>query len=86
MAGKDVDMFEFETQAGKTIRICKFNKIKSKVFRKIRREEPSDQMFTLLEMVADEDTLNLVDDLEGEEFGEFYRAWQADSGVTVGKS
>lgn len=79
-------MFEFKTASGDLVSIRKFSSLPGKAFRKIRKLDVADQMFTILEDYASKEALTILDELPMEEFNEFTRAWQADSGVSVGKS
>ncbi|MBF6428722.1 hypothetical protein IU440_29155, partial [Nocardia cyriacigeorgica] len=45
-----------------------------------------DQFFTVLEALADEDTLAVIDDLEQKEFQKLQTEWFRHAGVDVGES
>lgn len=81
-----VDMFEYELPSGKTIQILKFGRIPTGVIRRNRKKALTDQILSVLEEVADETALETIDATSQEELNEFVVAWQADAGVTVGKS
>lgn len=70
----------------KTIVLPRYKHIPMGILRKLRKEDVDEQLFGLLETVADEKTLALLDELDQERFQEFYQAWQADSEVTQGES
>lgn len=54
--------------------------------RRTRKMAPQDQVFELLESVADEKTLEVLDALYGSSLEAFIKAWQEDSNITVGES
>lgn len=54
--------------------------------RRLRKLSAEEQMFTLIEEIADDDTLAVLDDLDAEESNAFIEAWQDDSDVTSGES
>ncbi|MGV3564225.1 MAG: hypothetical protein ACO1ON_13185, partial [Nocardioides sp.] len=56
------------------------------VIRKTRNSNAADQIFTAIEAVADAKTLELIDGLSSEGLNDLVKAWQADSGITVGES
>jgi hypothetical protein len=62
------------------------NSIDAKFMRETRKLGEIDQMFSLLEKLADEDTLALIDGMSRKEFNEFTEKWQRWSQVTVGES
>lgn len=64
----------------------KFKHIPVGVVRKVRRQGEAEQIFTVLEAVADDATLEVIDSMNTEEMQEMVAAWQRDSGVTVGES
>ncbi|MDO5050001.1 MAG: hypothetical protein Q4D87_08995 [Actinomycetaceae bacterium] len=78
-------VFKFETAAGDTIEVRKFSALPGRAFRLVRRLDPADQMFTILEEYASEEAMELIDELPMDELNTFLKHWQSDSGVTVGK-
>ena len=84
MAAKS-DVFEY-THAGKKITLPLMNKLKFGIVRKLRKLEDEEQMFAMIEMVADEKTLAVIDDMDGDEVGEFVKAWRDESGIDLGES
>lgn len=60
------------------------NKIKGGVLRKHRKLEAVDFMFTILEDVADADTLAKVDQLDTEHMNQLFADWQK-AGADLGK-
>lgn len=78
--------FNYTTDAGVTITVPSLAKIKAGVIRKTRKLEPGDQMFTIMEAVADEATLAAIDDMDGDELARFTEQWGAHSGADLGES
>jgi hypothetical protein len=74
------------THNGATITLPYVSKIRMGIIRKIRRLPGDDQVFTLLEEIADKSTLAAIDEMDASEFEKFVTAWQQESGVTVGES
>ena len=82
-----LEKFHYTTEAGVKITLPKFMQgIKTGLVRKIRKLEPGSQVFEIVEAVADEETLALIDELGPEEFGELVKAWQKDAGIDLGES
>lgn len=79
------DEFVFGSSAGE-VRLPKFGQIKFGVIRRMRKEDPSEQMFMLVEEVSDEATLAVIDDLPQKEIEALFTKWQEDSGVDQGES
>lgn len=69
-----------------TIDLPKFSNIPFGVIRKMRKETEAEQMFMLVETIADENTLALIDQLGMGQMEDLFVAWQKDSGITVGES
>lgn len=81
-----LEKFHYKTEAGDEIVLPKFKTVPAGVIRRARKESPAEQVFTVLETLADEATLARVDELEAGEFNRFIEAWQQDSKVTMGES
>lgn len=81
-----LEKFHYTTAAGEKVTLPKFKSVSAGVIRRVRKESQAEQIFTVLEDLADEATLRLVDDLDAQEFNEFVQAWQEDSKVTLGES
>lgn len=82
-ANSDVFTFEYE---GKDYTLLPASKIKAGVFRKVARmENELEAMFTLVEAVADEDALEVLDEMPLDQFGEVFKAWQEHSGASLGE-
>lgn len=79
-------MFNYTTEDGTDITLPRFDSVKPGVIRKIRKLSDVDQFFTVLETLADEDTLAVIDELEQEEFQSLQEAWFKHSGVDMGES
>jgi len=79
-------MFEYTLNDGTLITLPRFDSVKPGVIRKIRKLSDVDQFFTVLETLADADTLAIIDDLEQEEFQNLQEAWFKHSGVELGES
>lgn len=77
--------FVFASSAGE-VRLPKFGAIKFGVIRRMRKEDPAEQMFMLVEEVATEDVLTVIDDLPQKEIESLFTEWQEDSGVEQGES
>lgn len=79
--------FTFEFVGGGTITLPRFNKVMSfGRARRLRQYDEAEQMFRLIEEICDEGQLALLDEMDTDETGAFFDAWQADSGVSVGES
>lgn len=80
-----LEKFQFEHD-GKKYSLPLMSNLKFGVVRKLRKETESEQMFLLVEEVADKRTLTAIDDMTGEAVGELFEAWQKASGIDVGES
>ncbi|ORL15411.1 hypothetical protein [Prescottella equi] len=82
------DDFTFATEAGETINMPSFATLKPGTIRKARKAvDDLDRTFIFIEtMVPDDATLEIIDNLSPEEFGDFFQAWIDDSGVSEGES
>ncbi|OFO13755.1 hypothetical protein HMPREF3088_05370 [Corynebacterium sp. HMSC22B11] len=68
-------------KAGKTITLPAdpANKMGVGFHRRHRKESPEEQMWVLVEALADDKNLELIDTLWPDEFAEFMEAWQGGS-------
>ncbi|MDH6279340.1 hypothetical protein [Prescottella agglutinans] len=82
----EVDVFEFTTEAGETVTVPAFKSIKPGVIRKTRKLDQADQFWTILESLADDDAIAIIDEMDADEFQEFQREWFGHSGVDLGES
>lgn len=73
-------------ESGVKIALPKFKHLPVGLVRKARGLSQVEQIFTVVEAVADEKTLAEIDKLTTEEFNAFVAEWQKDSGVTQGES
>lgn len=80
-----MEKFHFKTSGGKTITLPRFGNLPAGMFRKVRKLEPADQMFTFLEELLDDDQLEIYDAMAQDEANEFAKQWQEDAGVSAGK-
>jgi hypothetical protein len=79
------DDFVFASSAG-AVTLPKFGAIRFGVIRKMRKEDPSEQMFMLVEEVSSAETLEVIDALPQKEIEVLFTKWQEDSGVDQGES
>lgn len=78
------EKFHWKTPSGGEIVVPHVSKIKGGLLRKYRKLDEMDMVFSIIEDVADADTLALIDDLDQGELEKFISDWQA--GVSVGES
>lgn len=71
---------------GQTVVLPKFKHTPAGVVRKVRSKSEAEQIFTVLEALADDDALAIIDTMDTEQLQAFIAAWQKDSNVTVGES
>ncbi|QPK78263.1 hypothetical protein G7Y31_06645 [Corynebacterium lizhenjunii] len=64
------------TIEGKDVELPAIKSLPFGVMRKIRKLEEVDQVFTMLEMVVDEDTMAVLDELPAVAVLEMVQAWQ----------
>ena len=81
-----LEQFTYKTKSGRVVRLPKFDNIPFDVVRKLRKESEEEQFFGMIEQVADEKMLALIDSLGQAEIIELMEAWQKDGGVEMGKS
>lgn len=85
MAKSNSSKFVYETDNGKII-AKKFESVITAGFlRKHRNSNELDQAMALAELAMDDDSLAVFDEMTPAELGDFYTAWQEDSGVTAGE-
>lgn len=70
------EKFHWTAPSGAEIVVPYMDKIKVGVIRKARNLDETDAVFTIIESVADEATLALIDDLDSSELNDFAEAWQ----------
>lgn len=79
------DDFTYTLADGSTITVPPFNSVKPGLVRKIRKLSEVDQFFTVLETLADEDTIAVIDDMTHDEFEDFQAEWFKHAGVDLGE-
>ena len=79
------EKFHYPTKHGEIV-LPRFSNLKTGMMRKVRRMDPADQIFTILEELLSEEGLEIFDKMDGEEMEEFVGAWQANAGVILGES
>ena len=84
MAAKS-DVFEY-TFDGKKITLPLLSKLKFGLIRKMRKESAEEQMFMLVEQLADDESLAVIDEMDSGQVAEFMEAWQEASDVDSGES
>lgn len=77
------EQFHYPTATGEII-VPHVSKIKSGVLRKYRKLDEMDMVFSILEDLADADSLAKIDNLDQSELEDFVRKWQ--EGSSVGES
>lgn len=81
------EKFHFEFDDGKKITLPKFDSVMTVGFaRKNRKMDQAELGWMVLEKAADEKTLDVIDDQSLKTFESLMKAWQEDSGVSVGES
>jgi hypothetical protein len=78
----NTDPYPF-THAGKTYSIQSFGAFKAGALRKVRDMDEVSQMFTLVELAADAETLAAIDDMSIPEVTKFFNGWQNAAGVNL---
>ena len=78
--------FTWKSKAGVEVTLPSLNSIPAGVFRRHRRKNEVDFVFSVLEEIADEGALAQVDQVPLPEMEDLFAAWQGDSGTTVGES
>lgn len=71
---------------GVEVRMPSLSYLKPGLIRKIRRLGDIDAMYTLFELVLNEKTLAVIDEMDPEAYGAMLEAWREHSGVSLGES
>lgn len=71
---------------GREIILPKFRTMPIGIVRKSRKLGETEQLFSIIEAMADADALAVIDDMDVDGLKDLFQKWQADSGVTVGES
>ncbi len=79
------EKFHWTAPNGAEIVLPHMNKIKGGLLRRFRKLDPVDFMFSILEEVSDQDTLDKVDELEMSDMNTLFEKWQ-EAGADLGKS
>lgn len=76
--------FEFEHN-GETFTLASADTLDAGFARKNRKLTPDDQFFTVLEALADDETLAAIDSMRKQEFEAFQKAFFTHSGIELGE-
>lgn len=70
------------------IRLPSMSYLKSGLVRRIRRLNPADAVFTLIEICLGEDSdeMDVVDNMDPEAYDAFLEEWSEHSGISLGES
>lgn len=79
------DLFEYPTEHG-TIILPPLGQVPIGIMRKARKSSGVNQLFDIIEALADPETLELFDKLNANQVAELNDAWAAHSGVGTGES
>ncbi|QDG88868.1 hypothetical protein [Pseudarthrobacter sp. NIBRBAC000502770] len=80
----ETEPFEFEHH-GQTYTLASADTLDAGFARKNRKLAPDDQFFTVLEALADDETLAAIDSMRKQEFEQFQKAFFAHSGIELGE-
>jgi hypothetical protein len=81
---EEVTPFEFEHN-GESYTLASADTLDAGFARKNRKLSPNDQFFTVLEVLADDETLAAIDSMKKADFEKFQREFFAHSGVELGE-
>lgn len=81
-----LEKFHHKLADGREITLPHFKNLPFGVIRKLRKEDEAEQLFGLVEQVADADTLAVIDTLEMADIEAMFASWQKASEITVGES
>lgn len=79
------EQFHYEHD-GKTFTLPKLENIPAGLMRRVRKLPEVDGAFTIIEEVADETALEVIDSMTLVEFMRFQEAWEKGSGSSLGES
>lgn len=71
-----LEKFHYKTPAGDEIVLPRMGNVPAGVLRRHRREEPVDFVFSLVEEVCDDATLDLLDALPMAQINDLFEKWQ----------
>ncbi|MBF6459802.1 hypothetical protein IU433_12220 [Nocardia puris] len=60
--------------------------LKPGIVRRVRRMDNIDAMYTVMELLLDPDVLELIDEMDPEDYEELLAAWREHSGLSLGES
>jgi hypothetical protein len=81
------DIYVHTLDDGRTVKLPSFDQIPFGVVRKLRKaDNDGEAFFGLIEAVADEEALAVLDTLPLAATGDVFTAWQNAAGVTAGES
>lgn len=69
----------------KKITLPKFDQLPFGIARKLRKADENEAMFLLIESVADDKDLEVIDTMPMSEIEKFIQAWMKDAGVSAGE-
>lgn len=87
-AGGSKDPFTYTTESGKTITVASLAAPfhTSGELRRMRKSNPIDLAYYIIERDCDDETLAIVDEMSMDEFNDkFSREWAAHSGIDLGE-
>lgn len=77
--------FQYEFD-GKEFTVPRVDQLKVKVVRKIQNLDAGDELFGILDLIADDKASEVIDEMTMKDLEKFFEAWQANAEVTVGES
>lgn len=80
------DSFTWTSKGGVVVTLPALASVPAGVFRRHRKKNEVDFVFSVLEDLADEAALEAVDSVPLPEMEDLFSAWQADTGASVGES
>ena len=84
MAIKDTKFtYKFD---GKEFTVPRVDQLKVKVVRKIQDLDGGDELFGILDLIADDKAMAVIDEMTMKDLEKFFESWQASAEVTVGES
>lgn len=83
---RELEQFTWERN-GHKVTLPPPSKIKAGVIRRASKMDGDlNQIFSVIESIADEESLATIDDMEIDELNEMFIAWQAHGGASLGES
>lgn len=81
-----LEKFHYQLPDGHELVLPKFENVPMGHIRKTRKLPPTDQVFTLLELLVPEEDLEHLDSLDRTGFQDFMNAWREKSDIDLGES